>query len=176
MTAPLIPVEVRAARASDEAQLARLDKVSWSPQSGFPSVIQQAGSVFFLTESPPQAFLVAVIDGAVVGYIRLGSPMPLPENAHVMAVLGLAVAPDARRRGVATALLAAAEERARSRGARKLSLRTFSTNPDAIRLYTRFGFQREGRLRGEFLIDGQYVDDILLAKYLVSPPPADQAP
>ena len=171
MTAPLTPVEVRAARASDEAQLARLDKISWSPQSGFPSVIQQAGSVFFLTESPPQAFLVAVIDGAVVGYIRLGSPLPLPENAHVIGVLGLAVAPDARRRGVATALLAAAEERARSRGARKLSLRTFSTNPDAIRLYTRFGFQREGLLRGEFLIEGQYVDDVLLAKYLTGPPP-----
>jgi ribosomal protein S18 acetylase RimI-like enzyme len=176
MTAPVTPVEVRVARASDEAQLARLDKISWSPESGFPSVIQQAGSVFFLTESPPQAFLVAVIDGAVVGYIRLGSPLPLPENAHVIGVLGLAVAPEARRRGVATALLAAAEERARSRGARKLSLRTFSTNPDAIRLYTRFGFQREGRLRAEFLIEGQYVDDILLAKYLASPPPADPAP
>jgi ribosomal protein S18 acetylase RimI-like enzyme len=176
MTAPVTPVEVRVARASDEAQLARLDKISWSPRSGFPSVIQQAGSVFFLTESPPQAFLVAVIDRAVVGYIRLGSPLPLPENAHVIGVLGLAVAPEARRRGVATALLAAAEERARSRGARKLSLRTFSTNPDAIRLYTQFGFQREGLLRAEFLIEGQYVDDILLAKYLVSLPPADQAP
>jgi ribosomal protein S18 acetylase RimI-like enzyme len=169
MTAPVTPVEVRVARASDEAQLARLDRISWSPQSGFPSVIQQTGSVFFLTESPPQAFLVGVIDRAVVGYIRLGSPLPLPENAHVIGVLGLAVAPDARRRGVATALLTAAEERARARGARKLSLRTFSTNPQAIQLYTGFGFQREGVLRAEFLIEGQYVDDLLLAKYLTDP-------
>ncbi len=170
MTAPVSPVEVRAARASDEAQLARLDRISWSPLSGFPSVIQQAGSVFFLTESPPQAFLVAEIDGVVVGYIRLGSPSPLPENAHVISVLGLAVAPEARRRGVATALLRAAEERARERGARKLSLRTFSTNPQAIRLYTRFGFEREGLLRAEFLIEGHYVDDLLLAKYLTGRP------
>ncbi len=169
MTAPVSPVKVRVAHASDEAQLAQLDRISWSPRSGFPSVIQQAGSVFFLTESPPQAFLVAEIDGVVVGYIRLGSPLPLPENAHVISVLGLAVAPEARRRGVATALLSAAEERARARGARKLSLRTFSTNPQAIRLYTRFGFEREGLLRGEFLIEGQYVDDILLAKYLTGP-------
>jgi ribosomal protein S18 acetylase RimI-like enzyme len=169
MTSPVSPVQIRVARASDEAQLVRLDRLSWSPQSGFPSVIQQAGAVFFLTESPPQSFLVAEIDGVVVGYIRLGSPLPLPENAHVIAVLGLAVAPAARRRGVASALLAAAEERARSRGARKLSLRTFSTNPDAIRLYTRFGFHREGLLRAEFLIGGQYVDDILLAKDLTGP-------
>ncbi len=113
MTASGSPVRIRVARASDEAQLARLDRISWSPQSGFPSVIQQAGTVFFLTDSPPQAFLVGEIDGAVVGYIRLGSPLPLPENAHVVAVLGLAVSPDARGRGVATALLAAAEQRAR---------------------------------------------------------------
>jgi ribosomal protein S18 acetylase RimI-like enzyme len=170
MTEPVSQVRVRVARASDEAQLARLDRVSWSPRSGFPSVMQQAGTVFFLTESPPQAFLVAEIDGVVVGYIRLGSPLPLPENAHVMGVLGLAVAPDARRRGVATALLTAAERRARARGARKLSLRTFSTNPEAVRLYTSFGFEREGLLRAEFLIEGQYVDDLLLAKDLTGSP------
>jgi ribosomal protein S18 acetylase RimI-like enzyme len=169
MTSPVSPVQVRVARASDESQLVRLDRISWSPQSAFPSVIQQAGAVFFLTESPPQSFLVAEIDGVVVGYIRLGSPLPLPENAHVIAVLGLAVAPAARRRGVASALLAAAEERARACGARKLSLRTFSTNPEAIRLYTRFGFHREGLLRAEFLIGGQYIDDILLAKDLTGP-------
>jgi ribosomal protein S18 acetylase RimI-like enzyme len=169
MTEPVSPVQVRVARASDEAQLARLDRISWSPQSGFPSVMQQAGTVFFLTESPPQAFLVGEIDGMVVGYLRLGSPLPLPENAHVVGVLGLAVAPEARRRGVATALLAAAEQRARARGARKLSLRTFSTNPEAIRLYSRLGFEREGLLRAEFLIEGQYVDDILLAKDLTGP-------
>jgi ribosomal protein S18 acetylase RimI-like enzyme len=170
MTEPVSPVQIRVARASDEAQLARLDRVSWSPQSGFPSVMQQAGTVFFLTESPPQAFLVAEMDGVLVGYIRLGSPLPLPENAHVMGVLGLAVAPDARRRGVATALLTGAERRARARGARKLSLRTFSTNPEAIRLYTSFGFEREGLLRAEFLIEGQYVDDLLLAKDLTGSP------
>jgi ribosomal protein S18 acetylase RimI-like enzyme len=169
MTSPVSPVQIRVARASDEAQLVRLDRLSWSPHSGFPSLIQQAGTVFFLTESPPQSFLVGEADGVVVGYIRLGSPLPLPENAHVIAVLGLAVAPAARRRGVASALLAAAEERARAHGARKLSLRTFSTNPDAIRLYTRFGFRREGLLRAEFLIGGQYVDDILLAKDLTGP-------
>jgi ribosomal protein S18 acetylase RimI-like enzyme len=170
MTASGSPDQIREARASDEAELARLDRISWSPQSGFPSVIQQAGTVFFLTDSPPQAFLVAEIDGALVGYIRLGPALPLPENAHVLAVLGLAVSPDARGRGVATALLAAAEQRARARGARKLSLRTFSTNPQAIRLYTRFGFKQEGLLRAEFLIGGQYVDDVLLAKYLTGPP------
>ena len=37
-------------------------------------------------------------------------------------------------------------------------------------MYTRFGFEQEGLLRAEFLIGGQYVDDILLAKYLTGSP------
>jgi ribosomal protein S18 acetylase RimI-like enzyme len=133
-------------------------------------VIQHAGTVFFLTDSPPQAFLVGEIDGAVVGYIRLGSPAPAAGERPRGRRAGPGRAPDARGRGVATALLAAAEQSARARGARKLSLRTFSTNPQAIRLYTRFGFEQEGLLRAEFLIGDQYVDDILLAKYLTGPP------
>jgi RimJ/RimL family protein N-acetyltransferase len=42
----------------------------------------------------------------------------------------------------------------------------FSTNAAAIRLYEQFGFQREGLLREEFLINGEYVDDVLMTKYL----------
>jgi ribosomal protein S18 acetylase RimI-like enzyme len=161
-----IQVRVREARASDEARLARLDSAAWSPRSGFPSVIGQAGDVFFPAGSPPEAHLVGELDGTVVGYLRLGPATSLPENAHVLVVHGLAVAPEARRRGVATALLAAAEQRARKRGARKLSLRALSSNPEAIRLYTRLGFEQEGVLCAEFLIDGGYVDDVLLAKHL----------
>ena len=84
----------------------------------------------------------------------------------MIGVFGLAVGPAARRRGAGSALLAAAEDFARARGARKLSLRVFSTNAAAIRLYERFGFQREGLLREEFLINGEYVDDVLMTKYL----------
>jgi ribosomal protein S18 acetylase RimI-like enzyme len=97
-------------------------------------------------------------------------PTPLPENAHVSGITGLAVAPGARGRGVASALLAAAGQHARERGARKLSLRVLSTNDAALRLYERLGFRREGTLREEFLIDGRYVDDVLMARHLDGSP------
>lgn len=156
-------IHVRVARAADEATLARLDGMAWSPDSGFPSVITSADS-FFTPASPPNVHLVGEIDGTAVGYVRLRPPTHLPENAHVIEVSGLAVHPAARRRGVASALLRAAEQRAR--GARKLSLRVLSTNKPAIRLYRKLGFEREGTLRQEFLINGQYVDDLLMAKLL----------
>ena len=157
---------MRVARHGDEAALAGIDAMAWTPASGFPSVIARAGGSFFSAENPPGAHLVGEVDGTVAGYIRVLPVTPLRENAHVSGIAGLAVAPGARGRGVASALLAAAEQHARERGARKLSLRVLSTNDAALRLYERLGFRREGTLREEFLIDGRYVDDVLMAKHL----------
>ncbi len=162
-------VAVRFACPEDEAGLARLDAIAWTPASGFPSVAERADDpffTFFTDTSPPGEYLVAELDGQLAGYARVRPVTPLPENAHVLGVMGLAVAPAARRRGVAAALLAAVEQQARARGARKLSLRVLGTNDVAMRLYDRLGFQREGILRGEFHIGGRYVDDVLMTKHL----------
>ena len=163
---------VRPARESDQAALADLDAVAWSPESGFPSVIQAAdhpGVTFFTPADPPGIHLVAELADTVVGYVRLKPPTHLPENAHVTHVSGLAVHPAYRKRGVAAALMTAAEPFARARGARKLSLRVLSTNQPAIHLYERLGYQREGVLSDEFLISGRYVDDVLMSKRLEVP-------
>jgi RimJ/RimL family protein N-acetyltransferase len=65
-------------------------------------------------------------------------------------------------------------DEARTRGARKLSLRVLGPNTAAQKLYSRCGFEIEGTLRAEFLLDGQYVDDVLMARQLFredQPPP-----
>lgn len=160
-------VRVRVACADDEAGLARLDAAAWTAESGFPSVMERASGSFFSGDSPAGSHLVAELEGRLAGYLRLKPATALPENAHVFGVFGLAVALDARRRGVASALLAAAEEHARARGARKLSLRVLGTNTGAQRLYEGLGFQREGVLRAEFIINGRAVDDVLMAKHLM---------
>jgi ribosomal protein S18 acetylase RimI-like enzyme len=168
-------IRIRPARRDDDPVLAELDAAAWSPESGFPSVIGPAGAgngVFFSADSPPDAHLVAELDGTVVGYIRLRPPTHLPENAHVIQVQGIAVHPAARRRGVAAALLTGAEHQVRDRGKLKLSLRVLSTNHPAIRLYEQLGFTREGVLRQEFVINGSYVDDILMTKHLNGKPQA----
>lgn len=126
----------------------------------------QRDATFFDASNPPKDFLVAETGGRVVGYIRLKPPTKLLENAHVIQVQGLAVHPDARRRGVAAGLLDAAEEKLRGSGFRKLTLRVLSTNQPAIRLYERQGFVREGALLEEFCINGRFVDDVMMAKKL----------
>jgi ribosomal protein S18 acetylase RimI-like enzyme len=161
-------VRVRPARLADRAALTALEAIAWSAESGFPSTMaaDQRNATFFDAGNPPEAFLVGELDGRVVGYIRLKPPTKLPENAHVIQVQGLAVHPDARRRGVAAVLLDAAEETLRQRGIRKLTLRVLSTNEVAIRLYERHGFVREGTLLEEFRINGRFVDDVMMAKKL----------
>jgi ribosomal protein S18 acetylase RimI-like enzyme len=161
-------VRVRPARLADHAALTELEAIAWSVESGFPSTMaaDRRNATFFDAGNPPEAFLVGELDGRVVGYIRLKPPTKLPENAHVIQVQGLAVHPDARRRGVAAGLLDAAEETLRERGTRKLTLRVLSTNEAAIRLYERHGFVREGTLLEEFRINGRFVDDVMMAKKL----------
>jgi ribosomal protein S18 acetylase RimI-like enzyme len=163
-----LKVRIRPAQLADQAVLTELDAIAWSPESGFPSVMapDQRNATFFDAGNPPGDFIVAELDGRVVGYIRLKPPSKLPENAHVIQVQGLAVHPDARRRGVAAGLLDAAEETLRGRGIRKLTLRVLSTNQPAIRLYERQGFVQEGALLEEFCINGRFVDDVIMAKKL----------
>ena len=52
---------------------------------------------------------------------------------------------------------------ARGQGRRKLTLRVLGGNDGARRLYESRGFVIEGTLRGAFLLDGDYVDDHLMA-------------
>ena len=70
----------------------------------------------------------------------------------------------ARGAGVGRALLTAAVGRARAQGALRVTLRVLGHNAPARRLYESAGFAVEGVLPGEFLLDGQYVDDVLMGR------------
>lgn len=154
---------VRTATTTDDAALLRLDE--GEPGTGFPSVFARERQSFF-GSADPGSTLVAEVEGDVVGYLTLTHPTPLPENAHVFAIEGFTVSRSLRGLGVGQALLAAARSTAAQRGGTKLSLRVLSTNERAIRAYGAAGFTVEGVLAGEFVIEGQPVDDVLMAMAL----------
>jgi ribosomal protein S18 acetylase RimI-like enzyme len=107
--------------------------------------------------------LVATDEKELVGYLILGPWVALESAAHVAEVHGLAVAPSHQREGIGGRLLDAAIERSRQEGVRRLVLRVLSTNRGARRLYERHGFEVEGAHREVFLLEGSYVDDLLMA-------------
>lgn len=78
------------------------------------------------------------VGGAAVAFRAPG--LDLPEGRDDAAVLwDLRVAPEARGRGVGSALFRAAEAWARSRGCRRLVVETQNVNVAACRLYARMG-------------------------------------
>jgi len=134
------PAVIRRATAGDADRLAEIDVLSWSSVST-PQVLARAGRRFASREFDPRDVLL-------------------------LEIQGLAVAPSHQRRGIAGKLLSAAIGEARTRGARRLTLRVLADNEPARRLYEAHGFVVEGTLREEFLIDGRYVDDVRMARLL----------
>jgi ribosomal protein S18 acetylase RimI-like enzyme len=161
---------IRPAALPDGPALAELDAVSWPVELQVVPP-QPATEPFFTDRRQPQDVLVAEIDGALVGYLRLGRHMSIADNDHVLHIDALVVAPTARSHGVGSLLLDAAVDEARRRGVRKLGLRALSTNDRALRLYQRHGFAEEGRLHAEFRRPGgTYADDVWLALWLTRRP------
>jgi len=55
---------------------------------------------------------------------------------------------------------------ARSVGIRKLTLGVFASNTPAVALYRKLGFAQEGRSRGQVILRGRPVDELLMALWL----------
>jgi ribosomal protein S18 acetylase RimI-like enzyme len=157
-------LEVRPARPGDDRALGTLDRATWSTlTSPAPAPPPAPDWSFFNEKVDIRDVFVAELDGDVAGYVRLAHPFPIEASKHVLHISGLAVDPGCRRRGVGKALLDAAAAEARARGARRLTLRVLAPNEPARRLYERAGYVVEGVMRGEFFLDGVYVDDVLMA-------------
>jgi len=161
-----VPVfAIRKARPQDDTTLGQVDAATWTADVS-PAPAPPVGTAFFCERTRPDDVLVAEVDGVVVGYVKLSQSIALPPHDHVLTLNGLAVDPQRQRNGAGRRLVEAAMEEARGRGARKLSLRVLGSNTSARLLYEACGFVVEGILRAEFLLNGRYVDDILMARQL----------
>ncbi|MDQ3591931.1 MAG: GNAT family N-acetyltransferase [Actinomycetota bacterium] len=158
-------IEVRTASPDDDAVLVAIDAATWTPAVS-PAPMPEAGTAYFGERTKPEDVLVALVDGGVAGYVQLKQTSPVPSHEHVLLINGLAVHPDHQRSGIGRQLVEAAVEEAKRRGVRKLSLRVLGPNTGARTLYEALGFGVEGVLQGEFLLDGTYVDDVLMARQL----------
>ncbi|WP_447036973.1 N-acetyltransferase family protein [Streptomyces sp. DSM 118878] len=159
-------LHIRTALVEDDDALARLDRAAWSPLHAVLPRPEPPYEPFFNDRFGPHDHLVAELDGRLVGYVKLGFPTPLYSNAHVRQIQGFLVAEEARGRGVGRRMMRAALDRARGQGARRVTLRVLGHNTPARKLYEAEGFVVEGVLPGEFLLEGEYVDDVLMGRPL----------
>jgi ribosomal-protein-alanine N-acetyltransferase len=96
-----------------------------------------------------RTYLVAEVDGAVVGYAGV---LQVLDEGHVSNV---AVARDRQGRGVGRLLLLALHQEARARGIRALTLEVRAGNEPAKALYRRFGYAPVGVRPRYYADDGE---------------------
>jgi len=88
------------------------------------------------------------------------------KNKHV-GFLGISILKEFRKIGIGTAMMKYIMEWARrQKGLEKVSLTVFSTNEAAINLYRTFGFEIEGMSKKQYKIEGKYIDETIMGKFL----------
>ncbi len=114
--------------------------------------------------SPDDLTLVCEKGSEIVGVLTIQRGM-YRKNRHT-ANLGIAIKAGHRHNGLGTKLITQGIEWCRESGIKKLNLEVFSSNTNAIALYEKIGFVHEGSRKRQFIIDGQYVDDVLMTYWL----------
>lgn len=121
---------------------------------------------WLLSRSPRHRVIVAEDDGGQVaawGSLNVFNP----RDAYRFVVdFSVYVERDWRGQGAGSAILARLVELAREQGFHKMVLSAFPTNKGGVALYEKFGFRTVGIYREQGLLDGRWVDTIVMEKLL----------
>jgi L-amino acid N-acyltransferase YncA len=113
-------------------------------------------------------FLVAerTVDRVIVGFQSMEPFATYTQAFAHVGVIGTYVALDSRRRGIASRLFEATFVAARAKAYEKLLTYIRADNPAALSTYLRHGFQAIGTARRQAKVHGQYVDEIIVERFL----------
>ena len=114
---------------------------------------------------PRHPVIVAESAGSVVGWGSLNVFNARPAYQHV-ADFSVYVERRWRGHGVGRRLLERLIEMARDIGYHKMVLSTFPTNASGVRLYQGLGFTEVGIYREQGMLDGRWVDTLIMEKLL----------
>lgn len=117
---------------------------------------------------PRHPVIVAESDGQVIGFGSLNVFNPRRAYDHV-ADFSLYVERSWRGKRVGGRLLQILIERARRLGYHKMVLSAFLFNPAGLALYQKSGFRVVGIYKEQGLLDGRWVDTIIMEKLLEGP-------
>jgi len=161
---------IRALCESDSPAIARLlvnlaletPYVLMSPAETREAARHQPARTAAVVAAPNQQIFVAEQGAELAGFIALSQGL-FEKNAHVASLMiGVLRAHWGCR--VAQDLMDAALGWARDREIRRIELGVMEGNTRALRFYLRYGFVREGVRSAAFVIDGEPVDELFLAR------------
>ena len=106
-------------------------------------------------------FFVATVDGEVVGWTHLD--MPQVDQIQEVAQQTVGVRESYRGYGIGSRLLQRGLEWAEANGYRKVYNSVPMTNDRALEFLTEHGWDTEAIRRDHYTIDGEYVDEVMMA-------------
>ena len=109
----------------------------WRASEARPSLTDNETVIESLISSNPGSLFVADVKGKIVGAVIAGY------DGWRGNIYRLAVDPDYRRRGLARAMVAEAEDRLRARGAKRLTALVESDHPWATGFWDGAGYERD---------------------------------
>jgi|SRR5690625_3740649 len=109
--------------------------------------------------------LVAEVDGNIIGFAVIRNEIK-KRKAHI-DVLGIFIQKEWRETGIGSALMNAMLESVKNNPLiEKVGLAVFANNERAIQLYRKLGFVEEGRRVGELKFNDEYIDEVLMYKFI----------
>ena len=133
-------MSVRAATPADIDAVVRLEEVCLGDDAWSRGLVEQG----LAAALPTVSYLVAEVGGVVVGHAVASAA---GDDAELQRI---AVDPDHRRAGLASALLVAVERLVSEQGATRLLLEVREDNTAAAAFYESRGFAEVGRRRGYY--------------------------
>ncbi len=108
--------------------------------------------------------LVAMDGDKLAGWCDI-IPGSKPTTKHV-GNMGVILLPEYRGQGLGEKLIKATIKVAKKKGVKRVELGVVSDNRNAISLYLKLGFEVEGLKKKDLLLDGEYKDCIMMAKFV----------
>ncbi len=165
-------MEIRKIEPRDFVKVAQLENENWTLAST-PHVMDSSAEKIIGKIMTGTTYFLAVENDEILGILDYG-PRHKSEFGRHTVTFGIMTAQEARGKGVATTLINFFIDFAKKEGFKKITIQVMGSNPAVLKLYNKLGFVEEGRLKKEFFIDGEYIDDCILAFYLDTKPYVNQ--
>jgi L-amino acid N-acyltransferase YncA len=159
---------VRAATAADAEAICRIYNQGIEDRVATLETEQRTPAeraAWLAAKSPRHPVIVAEDDGHIIGWGSLNQFNPRDAYRHVVD-FSIYVERAYRGRGAGKVLLTRLIELAREHGYHKMVLSAFPSNSGGMALYERMGFRTVGVYKEQGMLDGRWVDTIVMEKLL----------
>ena len=165
-------MRIRTLKKSDAAEFVRLTKIIdesgrmlFEPGERQTTVEQQEKMIQRIQEDKKSTFLVAEIEGHLVGY--LGALGNQAKRKQHIVYIALGVLENYQGKGVATSLFNEIFDWAKATAISRIELTVMKKNKKALELYKKLGFVIEGQKIHSLIIDDNFEDEYYMYKLIL---------